>query len=180
MNRVRVLRSKAWCLSRGLAFAAPARVLGEVEAVLPGVPADFMPRGAWVTCHSRPAPLPPTPGQWCGGTTLVSGLWVKMCLGRLWSERLGGRLSSVPLCLRVQSLPIPLRGMLREGKALLMVGGAKPTRDCWKPWAFQALPLLRRCPGWRVPSSRSAAVNRNPVLFTRCEWRRLKPGRGYE
>lgn len=63
-----------------ISFCSPLKGVGEAEAVLSRVPADLMPAGLWVTCR---APAAPTSGPRAGGTTLVSGFWIKVCLGRL-------------------------------------------------------------------------------------------------
>ena len=77
-----------------ISFCSPLKGVGEAETVLSRVPGDLMPAGLWVTCRAPPAP---TAGPRAGGTTLVSGFRIKVCLGRPGSGRLGGGLSPVLL-----------------------------------------------------------------------------------
>lgn len=104
----------------------PYRVSGEAEACRPGRPLTSRP--------ARP-----------GGSTLVSGSQVPVCVGRLWSGCLGGELSPALLFCATLGTLAPIshaRRRPREGQELLVAGGAQSTG--WEDRAFRGPPFPRR------------------------------------
>lgn len=146
-GRFRVPVSRAWCLSKTSSPRPFTGCPGRGRLYCPGRPLTSHPgapgsRAAW-----RPRPAR------AGGSTLVSGSQVPVCMGRLWSGCLGGELSPALLfCATVGTVaPIFLpRRRPREGQELLVAGGALSTG--WEDRAFRRPPFPRRCRGWQAPS----------------------------
>ena len=133
-GRFRVPVSKPWCLSRGQSLPAPLQGVQGGGGVPSRAPADLAPQGAWLPRPARP-----------GGSTLVSGSQVPVCVGRLWSGCLGGELSPALLFCATLGTFAPIshaRRRPREGQELLVAGGAQSTG--WEDRAFRGPPFPRR------------------------------------